>query len=63
MAVNPARLQQFLEGIDYPVSKEELIEHARGRGADRDVIDVLRPLRAQRYNRPADVSEAIGELE
>lgn len=63
MAINPARVQQFLEGVDYPASKEELIEHARGRGADADVIDMLQQLPTRRYNRPTDVSEAIGELE
>jgi hypothetical protein len=61
--VNPIQLQKFLGGIDYPVSKDELVEHAQGNGADDDVLETLRNLPADEFNSPNDVSEAAGKAE
>lgn len=32
--VNPVQIQKDLKGIDYPVSKQDLIKHAQQQGAD-----------------------------
>jgi hypothetical protein len=61
--ISRSRLQRFLEGVDYPASKQELIQHARSRGADDDVIDVLQQLPSRRYNGPSDVSDAMETIE
>ncbi len=61
--VSRSRLQRFLEGVDYPASKGELIQHARSRGADEDVIDALQQLPSRRYNGPSEVSDAIEAIE
>ena len=62
MAVNPVQVQKFLGGIDYPTSKEQLIEHAKQQGADQEVQETLESLRADKFNSPNDVSEEIGKL-
>lgn len=61
--VNPAVVQKFLAGISYPCSKEELIDHARGQGADENVIQMLESFSQETFNSAADVSRAIGEVE
>lgn len=63
MAISPAQVQRYLEGIDYPASKRELIEHARGHGAGEDVLSLLEQLPERRFNGPTEVSEAIGQVE
>jgi hypothetical protein len=60
MAVNPIQLQKFLGGIDYPADKRALVERARANGADDKVLKTLEDLRADRFNSPNDVSEALG---
>jgi hypothetical protein len=60
MAVNPIQLQKFLGGIDYPADKQTLIERARSKGADDQVIKTLENLSRDRFNSPNDVSEALG---
>jgi hypothetical protein len=62
MPVNPIQVQKFLGGIDYPVEKEKLVEHARSNGADDEVMETLEALPFDDFNSPNDVSEAIGKL-
>ena len=61
--VHPGQVQKYLKGLEYPVSKRELIDQAERNGATQEVISTLRELRRDEYNSPNDVSEAIGEIE
>ena len=61
--VNPIQLQKHLKGVDYPASKEQLVQHARKQGADENAISVLQQLPDEEYESPTDVSEAVGEIE
>jgi hypothetical protein len=61
--VNPIQLQKHLKGVDYPASKEELINQAQHQGADEDALSALRQLPDEEYETPADVSKAVGNLE
>lgn len=63
MALGPVQIQQYLGGVDYPCSKDDLVEHAREAGADEDVIDIIEGLPMDRFNSPNDVSEAISGLD
>jgi Protein of unknown function (DUF2795). len=62
MAANPIQLQKYLSGIDYPASKQELIERAQEKGADDNVLSTLRSLPRDEFNSPNDVSEALGAM-
>ena len=61
-AISPARVEQCLGGITYPVSKTELFNWAKGR-CDADVMGLLQNLPDQTYHAPTDVSKAIGKFE
>lgn len=61
--VNPVQLQKYLKGVDYPASKDDLIKKAKQEGADDNVCKVLAQLPDQRYQTPADVSQAVGSVE
>ena len=60
---NPIQVQKFLSGMDYPASKEEIVEHAKSNGADENIMDTLEQLPEEDYETPADVSKAIGEID
>ncbi len=60
--INPIQVQKFLGGIDYPVAKQDIVNTARNQGATDDVVSTLERLPAEEFASPADVSQAIGEL-
>jgi Protein of unknown function (DUF2795) len=61
---NPVELQKHLKGVDYPAGKEELIEHAREQGADKQLISLLEQLPDDdEYENPTDLNKAIGEIQ
>ncbi|MBN9134200.1 MAG: hypothetical protein ABS69_19750 [Nitrosomonadales bacterium SCN 54-20] len=59
---NPIQVQKFLSGMDYPANKEELMDHAKSRGADENIMHTLEQLPDEDYETPADVSKAIGHI-
>jgi hypothetical protein len=61
-SINPVQVQKFLDGVDFPASKEELISTARDEGADDNVIQTLQRMPDDQFQTPADVSEAIGKI-
>lgn len=61
--VSPAQVQDYLEGIDYPVNKNDLKKHAKDQGANQEVIDLLDKLPEKDYNSPVDVNKEVGKVE
>jgi hypothetical protein len=57
---NPIELQKALGGMDYPASKEDLVKHAEGKGADDEVLSFLRNLPDKNYETPAAVNKEMG---
>jgi hypothetical protein len=61
--VNPIQVQKFLGGMHYPAKKDEIVKHAKSKGADDNVMDTLEELPDDNFETPADVSKAIGQIE
>jgi hypothetical protein len=61
--VNPIQVQKFLGGMNYPAKKDEIVDHAKSKGADENVMDTLNQLPDEDFQTPADVSKAIGKIE
>ncbi|MCK9486451.1 MAG: DUF2795 domain-containing protein [Dehalococcoidia bacterium] len=59
--INPAQLQQYLGDINFPVEKQQLIDHAQQRGAGEQALQALRGLPNQRFNSPTEVSQAMSQ--
>lgn len=60
---NPIQLQKHLKGMNYPASKQDLIQHAQKHGADDNAMSVFEQIPDEDYETPADVSKAIGDIE
>ena len=58
---NPIQIQKYLGGIDYPVSKDTLIEHARSKGAPDDVIEALTALPKKNFDAPTEISKGVSD--
>jgi hypothetical protein len=63
MAVNGMQLEEYLVGLDYPVSKEDLVRWAQESGAPTATLQLLRSLPADQFDSPTEVGDVIGEME
>lgn len=59
---NPVEVQRFLDGVNYPTNKGDLVREAERRRASAKVRSTLERLPDKRFKAPTDVSEAIGRL-
>ncbi len=55
--VSPIDIQKALKGMDYPASKEQILEHAKG--SDEEVLDALGKIEDREYEGPSGVSAAV----
>lgn len=46
---NPVTLPDLLAGLDYPVSREDVLRIAREQGADTDTLNMLQSLPAEEF--------------
>lgn len=61
---SPAEVQKSLHGVDYPASKQDLLDHVKKSGGDnKGVIQIINNLPDKNYNSPVDVSKAVGQME
>jgi len=64
MPPTPFRVQKYLAGVRYPARKEQVLERARLKGADEQVLAALDLLPELEYESPIALSCAVGrELE
>ena len=57
--VSPIDIQKALGGIDYPASKEDIVEHAQDNGGGDDVVEALQGIDDREYDGPSGVSESV----
>ena len=55
-----ASLAQALSGIDFPTSKDKMVEHARKNHADQEVLQAIQQLPDSEYANMADVFKGSG---
>ena len=56
---NPIQIQKFLSGMDYPVSKDTILETAKKEGADDNVLEALGRIPDSQYDAPTAISKAV----
>jgi hypothetical protein len=59
MDFNPDDAQQYLEGVEYPASKEELVSTAESNGAPGEVIERIQALSTPEFS---SAEEIVSEL-
>lgn len=60
-APNPIQMQKFLSGVDYPCTRDALVDHAQSQGAPDDVLDHLRRLPDREFDGPNAVSAEFSQ--
>jgi hypothetical protein len=56
---NFIEVQKYLGGVDYPCSRDQLVQAAEGNGADDQTLELLRGLPDREFSAPTEVSEAV----
>ena len=59
MTVTGVQLQEYLAGLDYPVSKEDLVRWGQENGASTEVLQMLKALPVEQFDSPAELSDAL----
>ncbi|MGC1214462.1 MAG: DUF2795 domain-containing protein [Micromonospora sp.] len=62
MTVTGVQLQEYLAGLDYPVSKEDLVRWGQENGASTEMLQMLKALPVDQFDSPAELSEALNTL-
>lgn len=60
--VSAAQIQKYLGGIDYPASRQEIVRHAKSKGAPETVMSFLNRLPERQYRFPTDVEQEFGKM-
>jgi hypothetical protein len=55
MDFNPDDAQQYLEGADYPASKEDVASTAQSNGAPEELVERIRALSTPEFSSPEEV--------
>lgn len=61
-APSAADIEKALSGIQYPRTKEELINYASQQPSDKDLMDMVTSLPSRIYRGSAEVAIALGEV-
>jgi hypothetical protein len=62
MPASPAEVEKYLKGVDYPAKKQDLVKHAQAEHAPQEVVDTLKKVPEETFQKPTDVAKAIGEV-
>ncbi len=61
-APSAADIEKALSGIQYPRTKEELVNYASQQVSDKDLVDIINSLPSRIYRDSAEVAIALGEV-
>ncbi|HYU81235.1 MAG TPA: DUF2795 domain-containing protein [Candidatus Polarisedimenticolia bacterium] len=50
---------QFVEGLDYPISRDAILEAARAASIDSTVLDSLEKIPDREYAEPEELTQAL----
>lgn len=59
---SPANVQKYLRDVDYPASKQDLLDQARRNSAPQDVLDTIERLPEDRFGGPQEVMKGYGQI-
>ena len=61
--ITQVEIQEYLSEMDYPTSKQDIIDYVLEHNAPNEVIDLMIRIPDRQYNKPSDVTKAIDNLE
>ena len=59
MDINPDDAQQYLQGVEYPASKEDVVNAAENNGAPDDIMELITGLSRPEFSTEEQVLEDL----
>jgi hypothetical protein len=59
--INPIELQKSLKGVDYPATKDDIVKAAENYGAEDEILEALRNISEDNFEKPTDVTKALSD--
>jgi hypothetical protein len=59
---SPVAVENYLKGIDFPASKEDLVNQAKSNHAPEDVVRTIQRLPDKEYGSPIDISKEMKDM-
>ena len=60
--ISAAEIEKFIGGMDFPAEKQDLVEHAKGKGAHQEVLDFMNQFPDKEYGNAVDVSRGVSQV-
>ena len=60
--IGAAELQRYLQGMDYPASRSQLLAQAKQQDAPQDVLEAIELFPEQQYNSAVQVSQMLDRV-
>ena len=60
---SPTTVAHCLMGLNFPAGRDQLVQQARKRNANREVIELLQRLPNRRYDGMAEIERAVIQME
>lgn len=60
-SVSPAQIEKYLQGVDFPCMKQELIDQAEYNNAPEEIIQHLERLPDREYKNAGEVTKSMKE--
>ena len=61
--VSPPQVAEHLKGMNFPCSKEDLVNHCGTKGCPTEIRAFLEKMPERQYFSMADVTQSIGQIE
>lgn len=61
-STNPVAVQAYLKGINYPASKEDILDRAAQNKAPNEIMSALKKISEKRYSSPAELTREVGQV-
>jgi hypothetical protein len=59
--INPIEVQKSLKGVDYPAKKDDIVKAAENNGAEDEILEALRNISEDSFEKPTDVTKALSD--
>lgn len=60
--MNTAAISQYLEGLDFPASKNDVVKHVQRKKAPAQIVETLQKMPGEKYSSMAGIWHAVGKV-
>lgn len=57
-----SKVQELIKSVNFPASKQDIINKAKEKGADNNIISMLGKLTEKKFESPKDVMDEVSKI-